>query len=339
MAKTTIKTVADLAGVSIATVSRVVHGNYPVSKELKMRIEKVIEDVGYRPNAVAASIRTRKTLTVGMLVSRFNNPLVMQSVLGVESVLELNGYQLVISSSNNDLEREKKILNSFHERQVDAVLAVSVSKDDSIFEKFFDDGIPVIIVDRSIPSSRIDMVVNNDKEAMYDLTKYVIHKGHRKIAVLRGNEDIVIGSERTEGFMEAMRDSGFEPNPSFLLVGNFLREKAYRETANLLRSKPLNDLPSAIVCCNTLMAEGAMQAIYEYGLKIPDNISLACYGVLSRSPVFRPRLVCMDQCSEEIGVAAGNLVMDRLNGNNAPSKKMIITASFVEGDSVAEYTL
>jgi len=332
--KVTIKTVAKRAGTSIATVSRVIHDNYPVSDDLRAKINHVIQETGYRPNAVAASIRTRRSMTVGMVVSKFNNPLVMQTVLGVESVLEKEGYQLIISSSNNELVKEKTILESLRERMVDALVAVSVSRDDKVFEPFFADRIPVVIVDRSIPSERMDMVVNDDRLATAKLTGYVIAKGHVRIAVLKGIDSIVIGHERTTGYLEAMEQAGMPLIPEFQLEGEFQREKAYEKMMALLKSMPRDKFPTAVVACNTLMAEGAMQAIYEMGLKIPSDISLACYGVLSRSPVFRPRIVCGDQRSEEIGVAAGNLVLERMKGSTNASVKQVIEARFVEGDSV-----
>ena len=334
MKQPTIKTVAARAGTSIATVSRVIHGNYPVSDELKRRINQVIAETGYRPNAIAASIRTRRTMTVGMIVSKFNNPLLMQTVLGVESILESQGYQLIISSSNNELSRERKIIDSLHERMVDALVAVSVSKDDSIFKRFLDHDIPVVIVDRRIPSERLDMVLNDDCAAMHKLTDHVISRGHTSIALLKGIDEIVIGRDRAQGFRDAMKASGLPVNETFVLEGAFTRDRAYEQVRDLLGRTEGEGRPTAIVACNTLMAEGAMQAIYEHGMRIPHDISLACYGVLSRSPVFRPRIVCMDQRSEEIGIAAGKLVLERMRGVQRAPEHTIVEATFIDGDSV-----
>jgi LacI family transcriptional regulator len=332
--KVTIKTVAMRSGTSIATVSRVIHGNYPVSEQLRTKINKVIKETGYRTNAAAASIRTRKTNTVGMIVSRFNNPLVMQMVQGVESVLNKEGYQLIISSTNNDLEREIQILHSFEERRVDAVVAASVSQTTTPFEPFLAANTPIVIIDRSISGTQLDMVINDDRTATATLTEYVLKRGHKRIALLKGPDSIIIGRERTQGVIDALDSYGIEENQRFFLEGDFSREIAHDAVLELINNKGKEELPTAIVACNTLMAEGAMQALYESGMKIPHDISLVCYGVISRSPVFRPRIVCMDQRSEELGIAAGTLVLDRLHGDTRSVTTTVIPANFITGDSV-----
>ncbi len=336
MSKMTIKMIANRAGTSTATVSRVINANYPVSDELRERINKVIKETSYRPNAIAASIRTQRSMTIGMIVSRFNNPLVMKMVLGVESVLEPEGYQLIISSSKNDLQKEKKVISSLQDRRVDAVVAVSVSKSDEIFKSFVENGIPVVIVDRSIPNTRLDVVVNDDRAATYKLARHLLDNGHTRIAVLKGNDDIVIGRERFQGFVQAMEEAGIPIEPKYQIEGEFQREVAYQRTLELFRHLPREEYPTAVLACNTLMAEGFMQMVYELELRIPQDISLVCYGILSSSPVFRPRIVCVDQRTEDIGMAAGRLILERVRGagDDYDSVEQIIEARFVDGDSV-----
>lgn len=334
MAKITIEEVARRAGVSIATVSRVINGNYPVSDETKEMIKKVIEETNFRPNAIAASLRRRCSMTIGMVVSKFNNPLVMQVVRGVESVVEPKGYQLIVGSSQNDLVKEKQLLYALQERMVDAVIVFSVSKDARIFQDFLNNGIPVIIVDRCVPGAKLDTVVNDDELSSYKLVKYLIDHGHSRIAVVKGRDDIAIGMERYQGYIRAMKEAKLPIVPDYQIEGNFQREIAYKKTLQLFRTVPSSKLPTAFFASNTLMAEGVIQAVYEVGYEIPHHFSMVCFGVLSSSPVLRPRLVCVDQRSLEVGIAAGELALKRLSNSLRKPVKKVIATRFIEGDTV-----
>ncbi len=241
--------------------------------------------------------------------------------------MEPEGYQLIISSSKNDLQKEKKVISSLQDRRVDAVVAVSVSKSDEIFKSFVENNIPVVIVDRSIPNTKLDVVVNDDRAATYKLARYLLDNGHTRIAVLKGNDDIVIGRERFRGFVEAMAEAGIPIEPVYQIEGEFQREVAYQRTLELFKSLPHYEYPTAVLACNTLMAEGFMQTVYELGLRIPQDISLVCYGILSSSPVFvHGSYVSIKGRRYRDG--CGSVDLERVRGADYDSVEQIIEAKF-----------
>lgn len=336
MTKITIKEVAKKAGVCVATVSRVINANYPVSKDVAKRVNSAIKELEFTPHAMASNIKSRKSKMVGMIASTLVNNTIMLMTKGVESALESHGYLLSISSTDNDFGKEQRLVRFFQERMVDAVIVITSAKDTKVFEPLRKRGIPVVLLTRVIHNSNMDTVTENNHEASQALTKAVLDHGHRRIMVIASpNFDVAV--DRYNGFAVAMREAGVGIDPQLVLDGDFSMELARQKVLDYFRSHQAADYPSVIYSFSGLMTEGVMRALIELGLRIPDDISLVSYDSVGFSELFHPVIACVRQNSLHMGQQAGNLVLQRLNEGGQTDDngvKIIVNSEIVMGESL-----
>jgi LacI family transcriptional regulator len=258
----------------------------------------------------------------------------MQIAKGVESIVISKGYNLVFCSTNENSLREIELLKLLNEKRVDAIILATCQKDGSYIKRLIGQGLPVILVDRKIPGcENVDTIIGDDFSASYNIVNYLISRGHKKISILNGLLNISTGEERFKGFKKALEDNGIPIIEKYILKGNFQRDDAYREVKNMIMELK-SDLPTAIFAANNFMAEGAMIAIYEQGLSIPENISLVSFGNLTVPQLVKPRLTVISQNPYVIGQESGKLVLERINGKRDNYRKFVIPLKMQEGDSV-----
>jgi len=330
----TIKEVAKKANVSTATVSRVLNNNYPVSEKLRLKVLEAVRELNYQPNDIARSLKTKKTHMIGIVVSDITNPYFMQIAKGVESIVSSKGYNLVFCSTNENSSREIELLRLLNEKRVDAIILATCQKDGSYIKQLIDQGLPVILVDRKISGcENVDTIIGDDFSASYNIVNYLISRGHKKISILNGLLNISTGEERFKGFKKALEDNGIPIVEKYILKGNFQRDYAYRAVKTMIMERK-SDLPTAIFATNNFMAEGAMIAIYEQGLSIPEDISLVSFGNLTVPQLVKPRLTVVSQNPYVIGQESGKLVLERINGKRDNYRKFVMSLKMQEGDSV-----
>lgn len=335
MEKVTIKEVAEKANVSIATVSRVLNNNYPVSEDARLRVLEAIGELNYQPNGVARSLKSKRTHMIGIVVADITNPYFMQIAKGIESVVSNKGYNLIFCSTNENPTRELKLLRLLNEKRVDALVLASCDKDGSYVRQLIEHGTPVVLVDRKIYGLNADTIVEDNFNAAYNITNYLINKGHRKISIVNGLLNISTGLERFEGFKKALEDNNLPIYKEYILQGNFNREDSYNAVKNMI-AKQKDDLPTAIFAANNLMAEGAMIAIYENGLRIPEDISLVSFGDLSVPQLINPKLTLVSQNAYTIGQKAGEIALERIHGRKDGFKEFVMVPEMHIGDSVSK---
>jgi LacI family transcriptional regulator len=337
----TIRDVARYAKVSVATVSRVINGNYPVSRESAARVNAAIRTLDFTPHILASGLKTGNSRMIGVIASRILNPTIMQMIKGVESVLEKSNYLMTISSTDNDVGKEARLLRFFQERMVEAVIDISSATRADIFESIRNRGIPLVLLDRGIADSDIDAVVGDNFDATYAMTERIIGKGHRLILVLKGKRNISTGTERYRGFLAAMRDHKLPINRNLHLEGNFDCGCARRQVLKFFARSGQSERPSVILAFNRLMTEGAMEALYELGMNIPGDMSVVSYDMVGMpSPIFKPVIACISQDSYRMGQQAGKLALRRLaereTGGNGKSVRVIVKSTLLEGDSLSD---
>jgi LacI family transcriptional regulator len=330
----TIKEVAKKANVSTATVSRVLNNNYPVSEKLRLKVLEAVRELNYQPNDIARSLKTKKTHMIGIVVSDITNPYFMQIAKGVESIVISKGYNLVFCSTNENSSREIELLRLLNEKRVDAIILATCQKDGSYIKQLIGQGLPVILVDRKISGcENVDTIIGDDFSASYNIVNYLISRGHKKISILNGLLNISTGEERFKGFKKALEDNDIPIVEKYILKGHFQRDYAYRAVKTMIMEQK-SDLPTAIFAANNFMAEGAMIAIYEQGLSIPENISLVSFGNLTVPQLVKPRLTVVSQNPYVIGQESGKLVLERINGKRDNYRKFVMSLKMQEGDSV-----
>lgn len=306
----TIKDVAKKSKVSIATVSRVINNNYPVNEKTKQTVLDTIDELGYKPNLVARSLKNKETKLLGMVVPDISNPYYMNIAKGIESVLSPLGFSLLFSSTDYDTSKEIKILEVLQEQQVSNVFLATSIKDSDQLNKFIKNGLNIIMVDTMVEDLNCSCVTENNYSATYKLTEELIANGHKRIALVHGDITFNTAFERYNGFMDACIDKDILVEISLCVDGGLSKHISHKVVTELLKQKP-----TAIVSANNEMTEGSLLAIIESGLSIPKDISLVSYGDIRNADLISPSLTIIKQEPFKIGKLAGDILVRKLNGN------------------------
>ncbi len=308
--KVTIKDVAAYTGLSITTVSRYLNNNYPVSKQAKSKIEQAIQVLGYKPNLVARSLKNRNTGIIGLVVADIANRFFMNVAKGLEKVISEEGYQIIFASSDGMVEKEHKILSLFEERRIDGLVIASSDTEAEIMNGLADRGMPIVAVDRWISGLHAQAVLEENENAAYRLVKRLIENGHVKIAFNNVNLSLTAGRERYLGARKAMKEHGLSICSTWVSDGKFSREESIEWIRSIFLDK--QNRPTAVFCANNIMAEGTLIALKELGIKVPEDVSLVSFGEISMQRMIDPIIEAITQNPYEMGVAAGQLMLERL---------------------------
>lgn len=333
----TIKEVAKKAEVSTATVSRVLNGNYPVSKEAYEKVMDAVEAVGYRPNAVAKSLKMNKTFMIGLVVPDISNPYFMEIARGVEQVISEFGYTLTFCSTDEDPDKEIKLLKALNEKRVDFVILASSLTDEKPLVDLMKQGLRIIMVDTILPGLNVDFVVEDNENASYELIDYAIKLGHKKVGIVNGIMGISTAEARFTGYKKALEDNGLAYNDLYTVEGGYYRDIAYKSVLEMLKANKSN-LPTLIYATNNQMTEGVMMAAKEMGLSIPEDLSLVSFGDITLPQLVEPKLTVVSQDSRAIGVKAGQILMQRMDTKEEqePYATYIVTSELLVQDSVKQ---
>lgn len=304
----TIRDVARLAGVSVATVSAVVNNKGTVSSKLTRRVQSALEALDYHPDQVARSLKVRQTQIVGIVIPDATNPFFTDVIRGVEGEARAHGYSLILCDSNEDPAQERINLNTLFSRRVDGVLLAptdSYAAQDRLIHRRF----PLVFFDRLPPGFSGSAVVTDNFGAAYDATRHLIALGHERIAIITGRLDLSNGLDRLEGFRKALQEVGLPLHQEYFLQGNFQLESGHKCGVDLLR---LSTPPTAIFSCNNQMTLGLMRALYENRVPCPERISVLGFDDFDWAANFSPRLTAVAQPTFEMGKQAMQLLLHKI---------------------------
>ena len=336
--KITIKDIADLAGVSKSTVSRVINGKAEnnMKKETQEQIEKIIEELNYRPNKVAQSLSTNKSHTIGLIISDISNTFYSNLARGVGSIVDENDYTLSIFNTDEVELREKKYLDSILQRQFDGVIIAPIGKNIDLLNNVLDNGIPIVFVDRYIKDFNADAVLSDGYQGAYNAVEYLISMNHKEIGIILGlKRNILSSKERFQGYHDALRDNNIEFKEEYVMRGDSKTTGGYNTCKKLLENQ---SKISALFCTNNLTTLGALEAVDDKKLAIPKDISIIGFDELPLAGVLHPRLSLVAQKPELIGKRAAELLFERLNKNQKnPAYNIIrIDTELKKRDTVAK---
>ncbi|AYG61235.1 LacI family DNA-binding transcriptional regulator [Rhizobium jaguaris] len=301
--------VAVAAGVSVATVSAAVNGTAPVSKKLRERIEQAIQEIGYKRNAVARSLKMGTTTTVGLVVADITNPFFTDVVAVIQDVLHRAGYAVMLCCTDESASLQEEQISLLLDRMVDGLIIAAAGDDDGLRRHLRGTNTPVVLIDRLCHDLDADAVVVDNEDAVKSATKYIIDLGHRNIGYISGSLSTSTGRDRLAGYRAALQEAGIEYGDEFVRLGNFRAKDAYTATMQLL-TRP--DRPSAIFAANNLMVIGVMKAIRDAGLDCPGDISVAGFDDFPWADVFQPNLTTIAQPVQAIGEQAAELILSRV---------------------------
>jgi LacI family transcriptional regulator len=308
---TDIRKIAEQARVSIATVSNVISGNRPVSRELTERVQAAIRELDYHPNHVARSLKVKQTRMLGMIIPDITNPFYPELMRGAEDASRERKYLLVTANTDERADREQNVMSALRSHRVDGLLIAVAPRAGAIesLESTAKAGTPVVFLDRAPSGARVDSVTVDNLDGARNCVRHLIRLGHREIAIITGSLDLEIGRQRLQGFEAALDEAGIEPRRNLILEGDFKEGSGYRLAKEVLLRQ---HHPTAIFVCNGVMAIGALQAINEVRMRCPEDVSLATFDDLPFARAFRPRLTCVAQPVYDLGFKGANLLIDRI---------------------------
>ena len=307
----TIRDVAKRAGVAPITVSRVINDSSYVSQETRERVESVIEELGYVPNMLGPSLRFKQTMTLALVLTDITNPFWTTVARGVEDVAQANGYSTILCNTDESEAKQEQYLQMLLRRRIDGILLVPASSSDpKPVHRIQKQGIPVVLLDRQIPDVEVDVVRADSENGAYQLTQHLLSLGHKRIALLTGPQTVSTAVDRFNGFRRALADAGLPDSAAQYYWGEFTQESGCHMTRQALSTVPP---PTALFAANNFIAIGALQALREKGLHVPDDITLV--AVDDTPPTFPvdPFLTAVTQPAHEMGRQAAQLLLDRLN--------------------------
>ncbi|WP_135553581.1 LacI family DNA-binding transcriptional regulator [Paenibacillus cymbidii] len=330
--KPTLKDVAKLAGVSIGTASKVVNGEGNVRAELQEKVWEAVRELHYLPNAVARSLKSASTRTIAVLLADITNPFQMSLAKGIEDVTYDRGYQLLISSTREDPAIERQNLRMLHEKRVDGIIVCTTGKVNEDIRALIESGIPVVLVDRPVPSLSADSVADNNMLGMELLVGHLAERGHRRIGIVHGDLNSIHGQLRCDGIAKAMAQRGLDLPPEREYLGRFAFDGGREAVEAFSR---LAERPTAIISANNNMTAGILSASRDKGIRIPEDWAVVSFGELEYNwNLITPTVTAVSQAPLAIGRKAAELVLARLlNGRSDDIAHVLLTPSLRSGES------
>lgn len=332
----TLKLVAEKLNVSVSTVSRVANDKKCVKDATRQKVLEALREYHYVPNEIARSLKIRESKTIGVILPDICEVFFGAILRGIDSILSPQGYTLIVADTNESRENEARSLNVLYQKRVDALVLATVSLTDRRVLRYLDNGIPVVFIDNLPRLNRpVDSVTIDNVAASKLALRYLMANGHRRIAIIAGSMEETTGHDRYRGYDEAMREAGIRPEASWVLCGHYKERDGYRCMKTLLENREKAPF-TAVYVTSEMMTFGAVKAIREQGLRIPEDLSLVGFDVHDKAGLVTPSIATVRQPEQQIGVRTGELLLERLTRKDMPlaPEMVLLDASFVVGNSV-----
>ncbi|WP_428817385.1 LacI family DNA-binding transcriptional regulator [Clostridium butyricum] len=331
--KITIQDVAEKANVSVATVSRVMNGNYPVKAETRETVLKVIKELNYIPNMQARELTKQKSTTIGVVVPSINNMFFTELVYGIENELKTNFLSIILACTNGDSDEEQKCVNNLISRNVSGIIVAGPGTE-NIKAKFYDNishKIPLVFINSEYMDSNISYVANDEASGAKIALKYLLDNNHKDILFVKGKDSY--SYDIKEKIYKEIMAKNFDSS-KIINIGNGNTSDTVDNTMNIFLDILNNRSSTAVFACNDLMAVGVLNACKKLGIKVPNEISIIGYDNIPLSKFVEPKLTTMDQNMFFLGANAAQLLVEKINCDNKFSKRIILNNSLVERETV-----
>jgi len=324
--------IAREAGVSPATVSRVINGNKNVREETRKKVLKVIENNNYAPSSVARNLSIGESQNIAFIVPDVENPFFSQILQGITDKASDSNYNVFMFGTKEDPEREHRILESLKGELIKGLIIIPVSEidEETAFRltNFEREGIPVVLIDRDIKGSNFDGVFSEDIQGAYEAVECLIQEGHKKIAMITGPETSRPGHDRLRGYKMALTNYNIEINEDYIINGNFIEEDAYKAMKTLME---LKEPPTAVFSSNNMTTLGCLRYLKEHGLKLVEDISLIGFDDIKELQYTDINLTVVARPVYEMGQEVMELLERRFSyKKEGDRKKMIVRRNYVK---------
>lgn len=324
-----LRDVARVAGVHSSTASRALDSELSsrLSDEVVQRVRQAARDLGYSPNMLAASLRTQRSRTIGVMVPDLTNTMFPPMFRGIEDRLSQDGYSAVLANSDLRSDKERKIFETFVDRRLDGMIVATATLDSFMVKDAVRRRIPLVLLNRTTADDSISVVVADEKLGITLAVQHLLSQGHRRIAHLAAPQDISTGRIRREAFLAAMADAGIAVEDALIRsVDNLTEDEGKRCARGFL---DLASRPTAIVAANDTLAIGAIIAMEESGLTCPGDISVTGFNDMPYSERMRPPLTTVRIPHYQMGFEAGDELMHRLKTPAAPPKRRVLEPALI----------
>jgi LacI family transcriptional regulator len=318
--------VAERARVSVNTASRAINNKPDINLKTKKRVLQIAKELGYIRNAAAVALRTRKTGTIGVVIADNRNPFYAEVLNGMEEAAREKNYHIILANTQRDYQKEEEAINLLLAKRVDGLLITPVQDKDDDIKNLIEANIPFVIVGRDFKNIEVDAVYNDEVKGGFLATDYLIKKGHERIALIDGFLYKSPARGRLEGYKKALNKYRVSLDELIISVGDINIEDGYERTRQMLK-KNLDF--TAIFAYNDMVAFGAMRAIKEKGLRIPEDIGLVGYDDIPFSSLISPALTTIRLKKQDLGVESVKLLLSRINGNRKKAKKIMLDVELI----------
>lgn len=322
----TIREVASLAGVSTTTVSHVINNTRFVSAEVRQRVLDAMAELNYRPNVLARSLRRGETNTLGLILPDSANPFFAEIGRAIEDAAFEAGYNVILGNSENQLAKEQVYVDVLIKKQVDGLIFVATGNQSPSLDHLIHNRLPLVVVDRRLSNVEVDTVLTDNLFGGLSATHHLLELGHRRIACITGPSNLTPSAERVIGYRRALEEYGVGIDEGLILRGDFHPSSGYATTVELIRSR---SRPTAIFACNDMMAIGALRALSEAGLQVPQDCSLVGFDDIELASYTTPPLTTIRQDKNAIAKAAVNLLLERIADPDLPARTRILPTQLI----------
>jgi DNA-binding LacI/PurR family transcriptional regulator len=333
--KSTIYDIAKQAGVSIATVSKVINETGRISAETRVRVIQIMKDLNYQPSVMASALTGKQTFTLGLLLPDLANPFFAEISRSIEDRAHELGFSVIICSTDNNLEREERNISLLRQKSVDGIIIATGIQNNALLKELKMQNYPITLIARDMPAFAVDTVLVDDFIGGHMATSHLIENGHRQIAVISEDTKVLSSRERIRGYLQALEEAGIASNENLIKISDFNVTSAKQVAGDLLDS---GLSPTAIFACNDLLATGVIQAARERKLSVPGDLSLVGFDNTLLATIVDPPLTTIAQPIQEMGQKAVDLIIRNIKDNASSKQRVIMLPELVIRDSVSRLT-
>jgi LacI family transcriptional regulator len=327
----TIRDVAKLAGVAPITASRVISNSGYASDEVRQRVNQAAEQLGYVPNVLARSLRSKRTRTLALVLTDITNPFWTTVARGVEDAASEEGYHVIFCNTDESASKQESYLEALIQKQVDGILLVPARSKESPIKLLHQQNVQVVLLDRHLSNMEADVVRCDSSGGAYQLVQLLLKLGHRRIAILSGPSGVSSADDRVAGYQRALQEAGLKTEDQLIIYGDFSLESGYQMTHDLLAMTPR---PTALFASNNFIAIGALKALHDAGLVVPEDMSVVGFDDLPAAIVVEPFLTVAFQPAYEMGQRATKRLLECLNGQVSDGvQEIVLPVSIIERKS------
>ncbi|WP_010651214.1 catabolite control protein A [Oceanobacillus massiliensis] len=317
----TIYDVAREANVSMATVSRVVNGNPNVKPTTRKKVLATIERLGYRPNAVARGLASKKTTTVGAIIPDISNIFFSELARGIEDIATMYKYNIILSSSDQNKDKEVQLINTMLEKQVDGILFMGGNITDEHIHQFKTSSVPVVLASTYDPTDTIPSVNIDYELASYEATKSLIDKGHQQPALVTSEAESSVSALKYNGYIRALKDASITVNEDLIFKGEYGYKSGLEAVEKFLG---LDNKPTAVFAAYDELALGVIHGVQDRGYKVPDDMEVFGFDNTRLATMVRPTLTTIVQPTYDIGAVAMRLLTKYMNKEQVDDKNVVL---------------